>query len=389
MKLILLDEAGRIFPKAQSDRYDLGDSPTMQFLRSARKIEGDTSVIMADQVPSKLDETITANCDNIICFALGDSTDVREAGNALGLERYLHRELVELGDREVIVRLGRYSHRRLKIHIDEITFPKSISRDEARRRSQALLDSIPFVRRHPKDDRAEVKADDAQADEDGLSAVERRWFADFVREPWLLTRDLMMATGLDRDANDSIRNKFEARGCVAFDSVVGAKYKTYCPTERGLELADKLGLPVGSTGKGGVGHECMIVYFERSLEQYFAQSPLGPVRFLRAGAAATTGGVQADLLVIRGDGRRFACQVCHRNQPAYEAQAILRLHALTLLGHDHADAVDLVMAIARNKSHKRAIEKAVKRRNGSMPGKVVVLDFDTMLGIDWDEVFTD
>ena len=306
---------------------------------------------------------------------------------------------------------------------------KRMSRGEAANRSRSVLDAFSFVPRPARFDeddndqnendangpvspdqfapdekssppekpapsaaksREEKREGDAQADDDALSPIELKWFTQFIREPWLLTPDLMKATGLDRDANDHIRKKFEARGCLAFDTKVGAKHKLYSPTKRGLEIAARLGLPVGSTGKGSVGHEGIVFYTERSLREYFPQDRNEGVKFFRVGAASTVGGVQPDLLVIRADGSRFACQACHCNQPGYEAEAILKLHALTLLERDHADVLSMVLVVARNKTHKKAIEKAVKQRNdGNKPCNVTIMDFDTMLKVGWNEVFTD
>ena len=66
----------------------------------------------------------------------------------------------------------------------------------------------------------------------------------------------------------------------------------------------------------------------------------------------------------------------------------MKLHDLTLLGPGHADAVELVLAVARNKTHRKAVEKAIKERNnGVVPNRVVVMDFDTTLKADWDDVF--
>jgi hypothetical protein len=349
MRMIVIEEANQTFADDKESRYDLGDGPGLGFLRSARKIDGDTSVVMTDQVPSALNRATIANCENVICFALGDYKDIEEAGWAAGLERHLHRELVELGEREVIARLGRYSRRALKIQIDEISFPQPISREEARERSKLVLDSIPFVKRHPKKDGGGKKDGGECTAAGGLPPDELRWFAHFVREPWLLTPDLMKATGLDRDSHDHIRAKFEARGCIAFDGKVGAKFKLWRPTPRGVELANSLGLRTGLPRRGGIGHECMVAYLQSSLGEYLSHDSRKPARLLRVGAAATTQGVQPDLLVARADGGRFACQVCHRNQPAYEADALLKLNELALGGRGDADKVEFVLAVAQQR----------------------------------------
>jgi hypothetical protein len=100
--------------------------------------------------------------------------------------------------------------------------------------------------------------------------------------------------------------------------------------------------------------------------------------------------VRPDLLVITPDGGRVPIQACVRNQPAYEADALMKLHDLALLEPDDADKVDFVLAIAVNKHHKAAIERALKdKNNGKMPDKVILLDFDAIVktGFDWSVVF--
>lgn len=383
---MFIEEASLVFNKEKEGRYDLGDGPDLGFLRSARKISGDTSVILTDQTPSKLNAATVANCCNVVCFALVESKDVWTAGCAEGLKPYQRKELSELGDREVIVRLRRYQ-RPLKIQVDDIVFPAPLSREQARIRSKPVLDRIPFVKRTNKNTTGK-KEGGAHTPDGGLPPEELRWLAHFLREPWLLTPDRMTATGLKRDADGRMLAKFEARGCIAFEGKVGAKFKLWRPTPRGLELANALGLPVGLPRKGSVAHECMVVYSQRSLENYFTQKQGELASFLRVGAASTTNGVQADILVVRSAGGRFAMQACCCNTPAYEADAVLRLQGLTLIDRAHADRIDFVLAVTVNKKHKMAIEKALKEQNrGSLPHSVVILDFDTMLDFDWQDVF--
>lgn len=382
-----IEEANIAFSKSTQGRFDLGDGPVSGFLRTARKIGSETSVFVIDQTPSMLNEATLANCLNFVIFKLTRSQDVREAGYAGGLEPHQLRELCELSEREVVVRLDR-CRRALKLQVDVLRFPKPLTRAQARARTRPILESIPYVKRAEKETIDREKDGGAHADKGGLPPDERRWYAHFVGRPWELKPDRLKATGLSKDADSRIRAKFEARGCIAFEGKVGAKYKVHGPTPRGVELADALGLAVGSPRGGGMVHECMVVYLQRSLEDYFSRRYAKPANFLRVGVSPTMRGVQPDLTVVRPDGSRFAAQACHRNQPGYEADALLRLHRLALLDTGHPDWIDSVLAVTVNKKHKAAIEKAVKERNeGWIPDKLVVLDFDTALEVDWDDVF--
>jgi hypothetical protein len=195
----------------------------------------------------------------------------------------------------------------------------------------------------------------------------------------------MDALGFDRETEGEARAKLESRGLIAFAGKVGAKHRLFELTARGRELAATKGLTVARTGKGGVAHEAIVYYTQRSLGRHSAA-----FRFQRAGVSPTTGGVQPDLLLILPSGGRAPIQACCNNQPAYEAAALLRLCKLSQLGPGDADKVDFVLAVAVNKHHKDAVERALKRQNnGNLPGRLALLDFDMVVNpeFDWVSVF--
>jgi len=68
----------------------------------------------------------------------------------------------------------------------------------------------------------------------------------------------------------------------------------------------------------------------------------------------------------------------------------MKLHALALLGTGDANRVDFVLAVANNKRHKAAVQRALEEKNGGrMPDRLVLLDFDTVVDpkFDWASVF--
>jgi hypothetical protein len=147
-----------------------------------------------------------------------------------------------------------------------------------------------------------------------------------------------------------------------------------------------MGLKIGRPRKGSVAHEAIVRYTQKSLKRYCPD-----FNFERVGVSETLAGVQPDLLLLLPDGGRVPIQVCYRNQPDYEAEAILKLHEFALLDRADPMSVELVIVVAVNKQHKAAIERAIKAKNkGGMPGKVALLDFDsaTDAAFNWAEVFT-
>jgi len=282
-----------------------------------------------------------------------------------------------------------------------------MTREQARARSERVLARIPFVpapepdlaagetlpgnpenRRAKKGSRTTARARTAEPQKwGGMPEDEFKLFQHRVEIPWMLTRDSMELLGLNRDRYDRLKKNVEARGLLHVVGKVGAKYRLDGPTERGQLLAEELRLPFGNPGKGSVAHECIIFYTERSLNDYFERRQSGTPRMLRDGVSATMGNRQPDLTIISPAGHRIAMQACNQNAPAYEAVVLLELHQLALLDVSEADAVQAIMAVAVNKRHKAAIRKAVRNGNdGAMPPRLVLLDFDSMLEVNWDDV---
>jgi hypothetical protein len=197
----------------------------------------------------------------------------------------------------------------------------------------------------------------------------------------------MDAVGLDRETEGEIRARLETKALIEFVGTVGARHRLFDLTARGREVCHKGGiaLPQGNTGKGKVAHQCIVEHTQRALGRLSTR-----FRFQRAGVSFSTRGVQPDLLLITSNGGRVPIQAACHNQPAYEADALLKLHALTQLDPEHTDRVDFVLAVCVNKRHKDAIARALKRQNnGNLPGRLVLLDFDSVVDpeFDWTPIF--
>ncbi len=382
-KIIWIEEAHLTFSQNKEGRYDLGDGPGLGFLRSARKIDGGTTVVLTDQVPSLLNRPTIANCANIICFNLVDSKDVWEMGNSTGLDPHQRRELTELKKREVIVRLERYP-KAMKLQVDEIVFPKPLIREQARQQSKPILDSMPYIKRaEKKKHEANARGQGAPTGTGGLSQEEMNVFGRIAEFPWELIGDRFIALGLDRDAEGRIRDKLEGFDLIEFVGTVGARYRIFAATDHGKKVARKLGLSVTeSTGKGGLIHRSIEEYMLRSLRECFSDLKL------KRENTSLLPGVQPDITGTFPDGRPIVLQACCKNSPANEADAFLKLCGLAQGITQAIHRIVAVAGVAVNKGHRNAIERAVRQRNnGRMPGVLVLLDFDSMIatGFDWKD----
>ena len=368
---------------------DLKEGEASGVLRDLRKSK--TCGVVVSQLIPDLSRSIRGNLGTVFSLRQGDGACVRQAAAALNLAPHQVAEIARLPDRYAIARFGRYGepvYLRIKDAGPFFSGTRMLSRVEARERSRSVLESIPYVKRvEQKAAEAKDKKQTTPKPQKGLHPTERKTFARIIYRPWELTEDRLEALGLERDAESRIRTKLENRGLIALAGKAGAKFRLFEPTARGMELAAKLDLPIGKPSKGSVVHQAIIHYTRQSLEQYYSE-----FRFKEAGVSSTLAGVQPDLLLILPDGKRVPIQACCGNKASYEGDAFLKLHQLTQVDDGNANKVNFVIGIVVSKGRKAAIERAIRRKNDDkMPGKLTLLDFDTIVdpGLDWSRIFED
>jgi len=374
MRVMIVEDCSLIFNEAAAKRYDLGEPPSISFLRSARKVDGGMMLLLTDQTPGQVHPTVLSVCSNVISFRLVEKDDVRALSNVAGLEFFESKELPELRERELIARLRR-GDRSVKIQIDELQFPKALSKEEARRRSAEVLEKIPFV------EKVEQKEPERSAEPDGLDpdSSEYRTFAFVLRKPYAIAEDGIKETGLSGDKYRRNIKKLSARGLVGSSLKVGAKFQLTAATERGIELAKKLGLPLwrdGGRGQGtGIVHKAIAHYTRSSLKTFCED-----ISFPRPVPTPSLAGRVVDDVAVHPTGKRLVLQYCNKNNVGYETQALMDLHGLTMLEPEHPDAVEAVVAVAVNRGRARSIMQEVKQRNGGhVPVGIVVSDFDSVV----------
>jgi len=394
-RMLVLEESHE-YLGGQTDRRtsDLKEGKPSSFLRDLRKT-GTCGVVVSHLV-SDVAASVRGNLGTIFSLRQGDRQCIREAASALILAPWQEPEIARLPNQHAVARFSRYGEpvylavKDARALLGEGSPPPS--KEEARARSKAVLEAIPYVRKcEPPKPEAEAESSRAGKGEGlpsaggGLHPAELKVYARIASQPWETIEDRMDALGLDRETEGDARAKLESRGLIAFAGKVGAKWRLFELTARGRELARTMGLPIAKPGKGSTVHESIVYHVQRSLGRHSAA-----FRFQRARVSATTAGVQPDSLLITSGGGRIPIQACFANHPDYEAAALLRLHRLSQLGPGDADRVDFVLGIAASKHHKDALERALKRENGgSMPGRVVLLDFDEVVDpeFDWTSVF--
>ena len=394
-RLMVAEEAHQVMPEQLRKRTeDLMEPISCAILRDVRK--AGFSAVVVSQLVGDVDKSVRGNLGSVISLRQRDKDCIREAAGALNLSPWQSPELGCLPKRQAIARFSRYGD---PVHIAvKDTGPildgiKRFTREEGRARSKPVLDTIPFVKRRPKTEEASAPAPvDSAGTPDATPSVqvasldpnEYTTFASIVRFPELVGADRRAGTALSPDADSRTIKKLCNAGLVGLVGKVGAKCKIHAPTDKGLALAAKLGLPVARPHKGGAVHRVLVHYVRQSLALRWPE-----LRFAESGAAVTVDGVhvQPDLVAVHPSGRRIAVQCCAQNQPAYEADRLLRLLSLVTLGPTEPAKLEVVAAVAGNRMHRRSIQKAVEKQAQGMPEGLVLLDFDELVaGYDWSVV---
>lgn len=396
-RMLVLEEAHK-FAGGHLDKRtaDLNEGKPSSFLRDLRKTG--TCGVIVSQLISDVAASVRGNLGTVISLRQGDRSCVHNAAASLNLAPWQEAEIAKLPPRHAIARFSRYKEPvYLAIKDARNILPEGLpplGRAEALERGRLVLEANPYVRGSgPQADGESGSPAAAGAEGEGLPSAaggglpptERKVFSRIAEQPWELIEDRMDSLGLDRETEGKARTNLGSRGLIVFAGKVGAKHRLSELTARGRELADTMGLAVAKTSKGSVCHEAIVQHVQRSLGRH---SPA--FRFQRTGISSTTADVQPDLLLILPGGGRIPIQACNANQPGYEASALLKLCKLAQLGPGDADRVDFVMAVAVNKRHRDAIERALKRQNSDdLPGRLVLLDFDSVIDpeFDWVSVF--
>jgi len=300
-------EEGHSVLGGQIDRRsaDLKEGRSTAVLRDLRKTG--TCGVVVSQLISDIASAVLGNLGSVISFRQGHHFCVRQAAATLNLTQLQEPELPRLPNRRAIARFSRYG--------DPIDLAIPDARDvgvgmlprpsiaEARNRSKAALDAIPYVKRRAPppptpwvlDPAGPPRAQTQPSPGNGLLPEEMRLLVQVAERPWELIETRMDSLGLDRETEGEIRSRLETKGLIESAGTVGARHKLFDLTGRGREVCHKGGitLPQGNTGKGKVAHQCIVEYTQRTLGMLSTR-----FRFQRSGVSFSTRGVQPDVLLL-------------------------------------------------------------------------------------------
>lgn len=394
--VLIIEEVHMHASWKKMSRFDIGEPVVVRVMRQGQNFG--MSCVVIDQSPSLLHGAVLANVATRIVMRLTNSPCVKAIGHSMGLTELQQEELVELPRRRALMQTADVP-KALLIRVVDIQEHERPPEHELLERERMSLESLDhFV---PAVDVVEVlHADGKDEDDIGMKVIRgdmHKVLARICENPCELIEDRSDAVGIERAREGRAREKLLKVGMIELGDKVGAKWLLYRPTDKGKNWAQALGLEVPRF-KSGVGHEYMVRQVRDSLGGFFGED----IQFFAPGEGLVICGVQPDLLagLRRSDvksGFRMAIEISSQNKAKYEARKALEMADL--------GQIDLVVLVAKTRTHRRDIErmlgKLAKEEGGNggllddnarkrkthlqeTRGRIVALDFETCASSDYD-----
>jgi hypothetical protein len=343
-----VEEAHLLVSRQKMQRYDM-EPRLVRLLRMGRK--HGMSCLVIDQIPSDLAWAVQGNLATRIVMRLINDPCVRTIARTMGLDEEQTVMLAELPRRQAIVQTAR-SPQPFLVRIVEMAEPECAPEEELLERERVSLELLGHCEKEA--DAVGVLFGEGRKKDTAVPAIRGDMHGVLARMcefPWELIDERCEALGLERAREYRARENLLKIGMIALGDRVGSKWQLYVPTDKGREWARAMGIKVPSF-KSGVGHERMVRTLRQRLEGAFPG-----IEFFPPGKSLGISGVQPDLLAGMGrpegdSGFRMAIQIGSQNKADYEARKAVELSRIP--------QVDLVIIVARNKSHRRDIERKLR-----------------------------
>lgn len=335
-------------------RFDLGEPIMVRIMRQGRKFG--VSSVAIDQSPSQLHDAVLANVATRIVLRLTNYPCVHAIVRTMGLDDRQEKALVELARRRALVQTAD-NPKPFVVEVVEIPERQRPVEKELLERERISLESLDHEM--ADSDALEVLLGEKKEQENMVPAAIRgdmhKVLARICESPWELIEERAEVLSIERAREYRARQNLEKLGMVEAADKVGAKWLLYLPTEKGRRWARSLGIKVPEF-KSGIGHEYMVRRVKASLERFF-----GKIEFFPPGESLGVAGVQPDLLAgLRtrdGDSSfRMAVQISCANRAQYEVERAVEISGIA--------QIDLVVIVAKNKSHRRSIDRRLLEKGG-------------------------
>jgi len=326
--VFFLDEGKRVF-SVYKERQDASGIPTIDEL-TAKMREFGEGLVVADQEPSKLTESIKANTYVKMVLPMGDYNQFREVVDAMDLSQRQRDVAQDLGVGEAVVQVGNAAP--AWVDLDYYEVEKSVSDEVLEQLQQQHWDSLDGLLTEPdtgdtpvgEEDDGVSQVDDSDTALD-LSETEEMLLNDVVDRPFVSLSDRYEKASSWNKGHQAKQGLVE-KGLVRERRIKtsGAKRKLLELTENGREVSSELGIDVGHEGRGGIVHR----YWQSKVQEYLSGSGWNcEMEQDDADVVAEKAGVSVAFEIAMGSNER---EVEHAEQRI-------------------ADGFDMIVVICRNK----------------------------------------
>ena len=260
--VIVLDEGKRVFDIKKERGLEL---PMISLLTSMVREFGE-GLIVSDQEPSKIAESILANSYTKICMFLGDGKDLYIMGKAMNLTPDQIEACGHLEVGEAVVKIaGRYTSP-FPVKMPDYPIQKDVSDEEIAERMNPILKelNLQVVKCNKKKNLSFKKTV-------GLSEEGLQMLNDILYKPFLpLTERTRNLKGISKRKADKVKRELIQLGLI--EEVIapgggkGGQVKLLKITDKGASYL-RIGNPYKGMGEGGFLHR----YWQNVVKDYFKQ----------------------------------------------------------------------------------------------------------------------
>lgn len=350
---IFFDEAKRVFDRNKERNYDAG-LPIIDIMTDRAREFGE-ALIVADQEPSKLTDSIKANTFTKIMLSLGSGKDIQEMSRCMGLnaEQTDFSHMLRVGHG-----IGRISgNEPLQVQVPHVKLEKNVTDSEVLSQLMQNTDKFrisPRVTPRKFEEYLEQPGK-KKTDKEELSKEAWNLLLDINKNPICTLSERYNRMGLSACKGNKAKNELKQKGYVIEEEIKaggqGGRPKILEPTEKGNgHLLLNGHEPNEKNGKGGLEHR----YWQKKIKEYFEDWGCNAQIELFIGKKSV------DVAVFCPNKKTIAIEIAM--SPYYEIENVRK---------DLAFGFDEIIVACRDCQTKNSIEKACKDLfGGQMPGKV-------------------
>ena len=294
--VLIFDECKRIFDINLEKNYLMGIPPIDLLVSHAR--EYGQGLILADQEPTKLTNSIKANSKTKISFKVGGE-EIREVQKMLCLDASQTEVLTQLPRGTAIVRMDGQYPMPFITQFNHMPLEEEVSDEEVSEHNRHF---VGYLNKDVRS-RSTFLVKKIRLEKAMLSEEAKIFLIDTVKHPYRSVVERTVLIGFSNYKSNNVVRELEIKGYAVKRKIVtglrGRPVVLLDPTRKGWNHLQGLGIKQSRSGKGGIIHN-----FWQHVVKKHAQS-----KGKKAIIEPNTKGANTDVLFIDQNGQRTAVEI--------------------------------------------------------------------------------